>query len=331
MGISARKRVEVLREGLEEIASQRYLEEIFHHITGAIRGFLPYTSYGIVLMNQYGEPRVKASRGLSYTYIKELHQQGGHPAIEAMKKDTSSMLITKGHKLFEKVRFEHDYKVLAMVPLVVAEQFAGILFVDSDEPEAFDESTMEFLEELALLASVAIDYFSCKDAVTESVNRDGVTGLYNYKHFHEILFRETLRAKETGRTFSLVLFAIAGLKEYNAAFGHVEGDRLLREVARFVSQRMRSFDIEARYGGGKIVVLMPETEKEEAVRRTEEVLKACPEQPWSQKSVKVHLKAGVVAFPVDSDDEKALLSYLEQATFEATRKEGDALAVWPVK
>ncbi len=330
MGISAKKRVEVLREGLEEIASQRYLEEIFHHITGAIRGFLPYTSYAIVLVNEYGEPRVKASRGLSYTYIKELHRQGGHPILEAMKKETAPMLITKGHKLFGKARFEHDYSVLAVAPLVVAEQLAGILFVDGDDPSAFDEGTVEFLEELALLASVAIDYFSCKDAVTESVNRDGVTGLYNYKHFHEILFREILRSKETGRTFSLVLFAIAGLKEYNAAFGHVEGDRLLREVARFISQRMRSFDIEARYGGGKMVVLMPETEKEEAVRRAEEILKASPEQPWSKKSPKVSLKAGVVAFPVDSDDEKALLNYLEQATFEATRKEGDALVVWPL-
>ncbi len=330
MGISAKKRVEVLREGLEEIASQRYLEEIFHHITGAIRGFLPYSSYGIVLLNEYGEPRVKASRGLSYTYIKGLHQQGNHPAIEAMKKSTEPMLITKGHKLFGKVKFEHDCKVVAMVPLVVAEQLAGILFVDSNEPGAFDESTMEFLEELALLASVAIDYFSCKDAVTESVNRDGVTGLYNYKHFHEILFREILRSKETGRTFCLVLFAIAGLKEYNAAFGHVEGDRLLKEVARFVSKRMRSFDIEARYGGGKIVVLMPETEKEEAVRRTEEVLKASPDQPWSKKSPGIKLKAGVVSFPGDSDDEKPLLGYLEQATFEATRREGDAVVVWPI-
>ncbi len=330
MGITAKKRVEVLREGLEEIASQRYLEEIFHHITGAIRGYLPYKSYGIVLMNQYGEPRVKASRGLSYTYIKELHQQGNHKAFEAMKREPKPMLITKGNSMMGKVRFEHDYKALAMVPLMVAENLAGILFVDSDDAKAFDESAMEFLEELALLASVAIDYFACKDAVTESVNRDGVTGLYNYKHFHEILFRELLRAKETGRTFSLVLFAIAGIKDYNASFGHVEGDRLLREVARFISERMRSFDIEARYGGGKMVVLMPETEKEEAVRRAEEVLKASADQPWGKKKVEITLKAGIVAFPADSDDEKTLLNRLEQATFEATRREGNNLVVWPL-
>ena len=330
MAISAKKRVEVLREGLEELASQRYLEEIFHHITGAIRGFLPYKSYAIVLIGEDGDPKVKASRGLSYTYIKELHRQGAHPAFEAMKNEESSMLITPGHKLFGKVIFEHQYKALAMVPLVVSEEMVGLLFVDSDEPEAFDESTMEFLEELALLASVAIDFFACKDAVTESVNRDGVTGLYNYKHFHEILFREILRSKETGRTFSLVLFAIAGLKEYNASFGHVEGDRLLREIGRFISQRMRSFDIEARYGGSKIVVLMPETEKEEAIRRTEEILKACEEEPWSQKEPAITLKAGIASFPVDTDDEKVLLNYLEQATFEATRKEGNALIVWPL-
>jgi len=330
MGISAKKRVEVLREGLEEIASQRYLEEIFHHITGAIRGFLPYTSYGIVLMNQYREPRVKASRRLSYTYIKDLHRQGTHPALEAMKKDTCPFLITKGHKLFGKVKFEHDYKALAIVPLIVAERLAGILFVDSNDPGAFDESTMEFLEELALMASVAIDYFSCKDAMTESVNRDGVTGLHNYKHFHEILFREVLRSRETGRTFSLVLFTIAGLKDYNASFGHVEGDRLLREVAMFISHRMRSFDIEARYGGGKIVVLMPETDKEEAVWRTEEILKDCVNQSWANKKPRINMKAGVVAFPGDSDEEKSLLNHLEQAAFEANRQEGDALVVWPL-
>lgn len=88
---------------------------------------------------------------------------------------------------------------------------------------------------------------------------DPLTLLYNRRHFHSLAQRELDRARRTKAIFSLLLADIDYFKRYNDAYGHVEGDRVLRSTAEVLRKTFRSMDACFRLGGEEFVVLLPET------------------------------------------------------------------------
>jgi diguanylate cyclase (GGDEF)-like protein len=91
--------------------------------------------------------------------------------------------------------------------------------------------------------------------------RDELTGLYNNRYFQEAMENELDRSKRYQRPLSLIFFDIDLFKEINDRLGHLVGDVALREVAKQVSQVMRTSDIVVRYGGDEFAIIMPETDK----------------------------------------------------------------------
>ncbi|MFW6032359.1 MAG: diguanylate cyclase domain-containing protein [Phycisphaeraceae bacterium] len=90
---------------------------------------------------------------------------------------------------------------------------------------------------------------------------DGLTGLANRRLFDSRLAEEWRRSRRTGRPLGLAMFDVDWFKKYNDAYGHLEGDDCLREVARVLRESVRRpSDMAARYGGEEFVVLLPETD-----------------------------------------------------------------------
>ncbi|RLD96498.1 MAG: hypothetical protein DRI93_00715 [Aquificota bacterium] len=329
MRMDCERRMEVLRQGLKEMASQLYAEEVLSLVADSVKKVLDCLSCGVLLIDEHGGVRVKISRGLSYSYIKELHASPGHDLINQILQNPRILVVKEGESLYGK-GFEHPYKSLVVVPLVRGkDEVLGVLFADSDRDDAFQGEALEFLQDMALLTVVALDYYETKDKLISFINIDPLTELYNFKHFHELLYREILRADETRHPFSLMLFSIAGMANYNSAFGHVKGDQLLRDVAELIKSRVRRFDVVARYSGAKMVVIMPESDKEEASRKAREILEAFEGGYWAQTDPRyVYFKGAVVTYPQDADDEKELLHNLEEALYEAKRVKGSKVVIY---
>ncbi|KQQ91857.1 diguanylate cyclase [Massilia sp. Leaf139] len=96
---------------------------------------------------------------------------------------------------------------------------------------------------------------------------DGLTELANRRRFDEVYDLEWQRARRGGRPLSLALLDIDSFKQFNDLYGHPAGDRALRAVARLASAHMRRpADLAARYGGEELVLLMPETDADQALR-----------------------------------------------------------------
>ncbi len=90
---------------------------------------------------------------------------------------------------------------------------------------------------------------------------DGLTGVYNRRHFDERLQQEWLRARRNGTPLSLLLMDLDGFKRYNDRYGHPAGDDCLRRVAQALGQGLlRPADLLARYGGEEFAAILPETD-----------------------------------------------------------------------
>lgn len=92
----------------------------------------------------------------------------------------------------------------------------------------------------------------------ELSRRDSVTGLWNRRAFFEILEAEVARCQRKRRTLALAFIDLDHFKTVNDQLGHAEGDRVLVQVARVFTEKLRRSDILARLGGDEFAVLLPE-------------------------------------------------------------------------
>jgi diguanylate cyclase len=91
--------------------------------------------------------------------------------------------------------------------------------------------------------------------------RDGLTGLYNLRHFDAALDTELRRAARNLRPISLLMIDVDCFKALNDSYGHQRGDDCLRQVASVLAEHpRRGYDVVARYGGEEFVMLLPDAD-----------------------------------------------------------------------
>jgi diguanylate cyclase (GGDEF)-like protein len=102
---------------------------------------------------------------------------------------------------------------------------------------------------------------------------DGLTGLFNHRHFWNLLNTELTRVNLHAANLALVLLDLDDFKRVNDKFGHAVGDQLLVTVANVLRETIRDTDIVARYGGEEFAVLLPDTD-ESGVQQVAEKIRA---------------------------------------------------------
>lgn len=124
---------------------------------------------------------------------------------------------------------------------------------------------------------------------------DPLTGLVNYRKLLEVLEYETERTNRNGRTFSILLLDLDGLKKINDTRGHVIGSQAICRVAKVLRATCRSIDVAARYGGDEFALVLPETGMGEARRVAGRIRKSLledAEEPRLSASIGISVYAG---------------------------------------
>ena len=93
---------------------------------------------------------------------------------------------------------------------------------------------------------------------------DGLTKLYNLRHFYNQLEIEIDRSNRYGHPLALLLLDIDNFKTYNDTYGHLEGDKVLVKLGQIITSCLRTMDFAYRYGGEEFTIILPETTGEEA-------------------------------------------------------------------
>ncbi|RLB66962.1 MAG: hypothetical protein DRH03_11585 [Deltaproteobacteria bacterium] len=119
-----------------------------------------------------------------------------------------------------------------------------------------DRGAAEILREAAFQQAILIAELREKEEIlSKLVITDGLTGLYNHRHFQQRLREEFDRIKRYSGTLSLIMIDIDNFKCFNDTHGHPAGDKVLLKVANILRDNARHSDIVARYGGEEFAVI----------------------------------------------------------------------------
>ncbi len=99
----------------------------------------------------------------------------------------------------------------------------------------------------------------------KQTRHDSLTGVHNRKHFNEVIENLWDIYTRTNINFAIIMLDIDYFKIFNDTYGHIEGDRCLKEVAEVILDAVsRKTDSVFRYGGEEFALLLVDTEKEGA-------------------------------------------------------------------
>ncbi len=191
--------------------------------------------------------------------------------------------------------------------------------------EKFTPGERELFGYLAGQAGVSIENADLHDTVKRQAVTDELTGLFNHRRFQEVIANEVERTKRGGPGMGLIMLDIDNFKRVNDTYGHMQGDLVLREVARVLRESSREIDEPARYGGEEMAVALPATDLDgaylfaERVRRSIESL----DLPLIEGdgSLRVTASFGAAALLPDQDkaDKDQLVAAADAALYRAKR------------
>ncbi|HHX51763.1 MAG TPA: diguanylate cyclase [Clostridia bacterium] len=174
---------------------------------------------------------------------------------------------------------------------------------------------------LERLTDVNISMEAQREKLQEAVIRDGLTGLYNHRHFRERLRTEIARSSRENTPLSLLMADIDRFKNINDNYGHLAGDKILTNVARLIQESIRESDIPARYGGEEFALILPGTSSSAAQAIGERLRKKVESNLIDLGvgiPVQVTISIGVATFS-SGDDEKLILM-ADRALYSAKKK-----------
>ncbi len=178
--------------------------------------------------------------------------------------------------------------------------------------------------------ALALTNLRLRETLREQAVRDALTGLFNRRYLEETMEREVRRAERKGAPLGIIMLDLDHFKNFNDTFGHEAGDTLLREVGALFQANIRGSDVACRYGGEEFTLLLPDTSREVARRRAEELREAVKNlhlQHQRHNLGSITISAGVALFPEHGDTAAAVMLAADAALYQAKKTGRDRVCV----
>lgn len=159
------------------------------------------------------------------------------------------------------------------------------------------------------------------------VRVDGLTGVYDYRGFYELLEAEIARSERHPRPLSVLMIGLDDLEVYDDTLGHPAGNALLREAAGLLKKSVRRCDLLARYGEDGFAVILVEANKIGALNAANRLGRLVEETSLEHDDLSPHkrltISIGVAGYPTDAGEKVELVTKAGQALYEAKTAGGN--------
>ncbi|HEY3315503.1 MAG TPA: diguanylate cyclase [Bacillota bacterium] len=207
---------------------------------------------------------------------------------------------------------------LVFVPLVVNGSTLGVMGLTCSQESLKQQE--DVLSIFASQAAAAIANAKLYESTEQAVVTDGITGLYNHRHFQELLDTELERARTQNYPVSLLLVDTDYFKVINDSYGHPVGDELLREMAGAIRSCLRTTDLTCRYGGDEFAVILSGADVHTAGEIADKIRRTIANRHFIVADgipVSTTVSIGVSTFPKNATEKKALIDLAGRAAYHA--------------
>ncbi|MFL5844642.1 MAG: diguanylate cyclase [Solirubrobacteraceae bacterium] len=200
-------------------------------------------------------------------------------------------------------------------PLLVGGEVIGSVLVErqgglgDDETRRIDESVTSAAPVLANLRNLAIAEMR---AATDSL-----TGLPNRRSLDDTIKRMLAQSSRSMNPMAVVQIDLDHFKQINDTFGHERGDTVLAGFGALLRSSLRASDFAARSGGEEFVLLLPETDRQGALKLTEKLRRSVHALRAEGVDRRITTSIGVSVFPDDAVDEQTLMRLADRALYTA--------------
>ncbi len=277
----------------------------------------------IVVPSQDGEGLVlKTQRGFSLAFQKAINSGQLNSIISST--EPPMRILEREEIEKEEIFIREGIIFFVIVPLISGSNIHGYLIFGNRKERVFDLELASVISLIGNNVSLVFDKIRLFKEMERLSITDPLTGLFNRRYFYDALEKEIERVKRYKVSFSIVLLDIDDFKRVNDKYGHLAGDRVLQIIADILRRNLRKVDVIARYGGEEFILLLPNTEKEEAElianRIREEVSKTvfeCKSDEGREVICPITISGGITTCPDDFIDLDKLLRAADRAMYEA--------------
>jgi diguanylate cyclase (GGDEF)-like protein len=188
-------------------------------------------------------------------------------------------------------------------PIVTAGRVTGMLALAGRAAGRVGAETESFLAQVANQAMIVSENSRLFDRVRNLSIRDGLTGVFNRRHVMEVLGIEYERSARYSSEMSVIMVDIDHFKKINDVYHHQAGDTVIRDVAKLLSDSVRSVDSVGRYGGEEFIAILPHTHSEGARLIAERVRRGVEAQVFKvtgDREIRCTVSVGVASAPSDT-------------------------------
>ncbi|MFN8113544.1 MAG: diguanylate cyclase [Solirubrobacterales bacterium] len=291
---------ELLMNSMQDLVSELQLDDVLSKITANAQSAVGGAEFAL-LVEEDGAMRCRSSSDLPDRVVRALERW----ANDRGELQDASTLIEDLHSVPELVELTHDRAIalgsLCAAPLVFRDMRMGVL-VAIGADDGFLPRDVELLSTYAAQAAIALTNATLYETQQRLAIQDPLTGLYNHRHFHEVLGTELERCRRHGGDLGLVLLDLNGFKQINDTDGHAAGDKVLCRVAHSLESTARRSDIAFRVGGDEFALLLPGTGK-----RAAGVAAARAQAAIESAAAGAGASYGIASWPHDGPTKDALI------------------------
>ncbi len=262
--------------------------------------------------------------------------------VKLDKKDVESTGIVErlAEELFEEIQkvlknvSEHDrgiseggQKLEEMVSMAPSQDIQKVLNRIMHEVKGLKNVNRKFIKKLEEQKEEINRLREELRRVKEEANIDPLTGLRNRRSFERTLSEFFRDFKKFGYPFSVIMLDLDNFKNINDTYGHLVGDRVLKEIGNILRNYLRAKDVPARTGGEEFTIILPGITREEALMVAERLRKVIANYTIEHEDRKISPTAsfGVAEMNEDIESPEDLLKMADENLYKAKRQGKNAV------
>lgn len=217
------------------------------------------------------------------------------------------------------------------VPIVSKKKILGVVqMVNKVNGDPFDQTDSDLLSKLMDQAAIALERSSLYQQMSDLAITDDLTKLFNFRYLDRVLDNEIRRGQRYGSTVSLVFLDMDYFKHVNDRYGHLNGSKVLIEMAHLLIHNLRDVDIVARYGGDEFVAVLPQTSTSvtrKIVDRVQEGLRKYEFLKEAGLRLRLTASFGIAGFPEHAKNKTDLIRLADKAMYRAKESGRDRICI----